>query len=96
MFAHIVLDINPATIRNAKQVIDALEGELSPSGKELHTANQIMKMVLGLGLEEQDPVGGMTFQIGKFTGHLKKTQDDFRRDTRDAQKLIENPFLHAM
>ena len=93
MFGHIILDINPATIKNAKQVMDAAEGALSPSGKELNTANQITKMVLGLGLEEQDPMGGITFQVGEFTGRIIDTNDDFRRDTRDAQKLIENPFL---
>jgi hypothetical protein len=43
--------INPATAKNAKQVIDAMEGELTPSGKELNTVNQITKMVLGIGLE---------------------------------------------
>ena len=93
MFGHIVLDINPATIRNAKQVIDAKEGELSPSGKQLNTINQIMKMFLGLGLEEQDPLGGITFAIGKFTTRLIKTQDDFRRDSSDANALIKDPFL---
>ena len=93
IFGHIFLDINPTTLKNAKQVMDAAEGELSPSAKEFNTLNKIMKMVLGLGVDEQDPVGGITFQVGKFTGHLKKTQDDFRSDARDAQKLIEDPFL---
>jgi len=93
MFAHIMLDINPATIKNAKQVMDAMEGELSPSGKELNTANQITKMFLGLGLEQQDPIGGITFQIGEFTGRLKDVNDDFRRDTVDSQEIISNPFL---
>ena len=93
VFAHLFLDVNPATIRNAKQVIDAFEGDLSPSGKELNTTNQITKMLLGLSLDEQDPIGGITFQVGDFTGRIKRTNDDFRRDTRDTQKLIENPFL---
>jgi hypothetical protein len=93
VFAHLFLDINPATIRNAKQVIEAFEGELSPSGKELHTANQITKMVFGLSLDEQNPIEGITFKVGEFTGRLKKTADDFRRDILDSQKLIEDPFL---
>ena len=66
---------------------------MSPSGKELHTANQITKMFLGLGLEEQDPIGGITFQVGEFTGRLKDVNDDFRRDTVDSQEIISNPFL---
>ena len=93
MFGHIVLDINPATLRNAKQVIDAKEGELTRSGRELNTINQIMKMFLGLGLEEQDPVGAIPFAIGKFTTRLIKTRDDFRRDSSDANALIKDPFL---
>ena len=93
MFGHLILDINPATIKNAKQVIDAAEGDLSPSGKQLNTANQITKMVLGLGLEENDPMGGITFEVGKSTGRIIDANNDFRRDTRDTQKLIENPFL---
>jgi hypothetical protein len=88
-----LLDINPATIKNAKQVMDAIEGKLSPSGKQLNTANQITKMFLGLGLEEQDPIGGITFQVGEFTGRLKDARSDFTRDARDIQKVIENPFL---
>jgi len=93
MFGHLVLDINPATIKNAKQVIDAVEGDLSPSGKELNTTNQIMKMFFGLGLEEQDPMGGITFQVGQFTGRLKDAASDFTTDVKDTQKLIEDPFL---
>jgi hypothetical protein len=88
-----LLDINPATIKNAKQVMDAIEGKLSPSGKQLNTANQITKMFLGLGLEEQDPIGGITFQVGEFTGRLKDAASDFTRDARNVQKVIENPFL---
>ena len=93
MFAHLLLDVNPATIKNAKQVIDSKEGTLSKSGRELNTTNQVMKMVLGLGLELQDPMGGITYEVGDFTGRLKKTNDDFRKDIRDANKLINDPFL---
>ena len=93
MFAHLFLDINPATIKNAKEVIEAAEGELTSSGKELHTANQITKLLLGLSLDEQNPIEGIKFQIGNFTGRLKDVDADFRRDTVDSQKLIENPFL---
>ena len=93
VFAHLLLDINPATIKNAKQVMEAFEGELSPSGKELNTTNQITKMVLGLSLDKQNPVEGITFQIGQFTGRIKQANDDFRRDILDSQKLIEDPFL---
>ena len=73
--------------------MDAAEGDLSPSAKEFNVLNKIMKAVLGLGVDEQDPIGGITFQIGKFTGYLGKTQTDFKNDARDAQKLIEDPFL---
>ena len=73
--------------------MDAAEGHLSPSGKELNLTNQIMKMVLGLGVDEQDPVGGITFQINEFTKYFGKTQTDFKNDARDTQKLIEDPFL---
>ena len=72
IFAHLFLDINPATIKNAKEVIEAAEGELTSSGKELHTANQITKLLLGLSLDEQNPIEGIKFQIGNFTGRLKK------------------------
>ena len=50
-------------------------------------------MFLGLGLEEQDPIGGITFQVGEFTGRLKDARSDFTRDARDVQNVIENPFL---
>ena len=93
IFGHIFLDINPTTIKNAKQVMDAAEGNLSPSGRELNLPNQIMKMVLGLGVEEQDPIGGITFQIGKFTEYFGKTQTDFKSDARNINKLIKDPFL---
>ena len=93
IFAHMALDINPTTLKNAKQVIDAAEGDLSPSGKELNTINQIMKMFLGLGLEEQDPIGSIPFSVGKFTGRLIKTRDDFYNDTKDVNDLIKDPFL---
>jgi len=93
IFAHIFLDINPTTLKNAKQVMDAAEGHLSPSGKELNLTNQIMKMVLGLGVDEQDPIGGITFQINEFTKYFGKTQTDFKNDARDTQKLVEDPFL---
>ena len=93
MFGHLVLDINPATLKNAKQVIDAKEGELTRSGRELDTINQIMKMFLGLGLEEQDPIGGIPFQIGKFTTRLIKTRDDFRMDATNVNDLLKDPFL---
>ena len=93
MFGHILTDINPATVKNAKQVIDAMEGDLTPSGKEMNTLNQVTKMVLGLGLEKQNPIEGIKFQIGNFTGRLKDSASDFRRDARDVQKVIENPFL---
>ena len=93
MFGHLLLDINPATIKNAKQVIDANEGRLTKSGVELNTMNQITKLLLGIGLEEQNPLKGITYQVGEFTGRFKKNQDDFRRDANDVQQLIENPFL---
>ena len=93
VFAHLFLDINPATIKNAKQVIEAAEGELSPSGKELHTANQITKMLLGISLDEQNPLEGITFKVGEFSGRLKNAASDFTRDARDMQQVIENPFL---
>lgn len=92
MFAHILLDINPATVKNAKQVIDAAEGTLTRSGKELNTLNQVTKMLLGLGLEEQDPIGQIPKEIGTSLEELK-TNEDFRRDTSDVNKLINNPFL---
>jgi len=72
VFAHLFLDINPATIKNAKQVLDAFEGKLSRSGKELNTANQITKMVFGLSLDKQNPIEGITFQINEFTNRFKK------------------------
>jgi hypothetical protein len=50
-------------------------------------------MVFGLSLDEQNPIEGITFKVGEFTGRLKKTADDFRRDILDSQKLIEDPFL---
>ena len=93
IFGHMILDINPTTIKNAKQVMDAAEGDLSPSGKELNTINQIMKMFLGLGLEEQDPIGSIPFSVGKFTSRLIKTRDDFYDDTKDVNDLIKDPFL---
>ena len=93
VFAHLFLDINPATIKNAKEVIEAAEGEVTRSGKELYTANQITKLLLGLSLDEQNPIEGITFQIGSFTGRLKNVDDDFRRDTVDSQEMISNPFL---
>jgi len=93
MFAHLFLDINPATIKNSKEVIMAAEGELTRSGVELNTANQITKLLLGIGLEEQNPMKYLTNQVGEFTGRLKKTADDFRRDARNVQKLIAEPFL---
>ena len=95
MFAHLFLDINPATIKNAKEVIEAYEGEITSSGKELHTANQITKLLLGLSLDEQNPLEGIKFQIGNFTGRLNDVNSDFRRDTVDSQEMISNPFLIA-
>ena len=50
-------------------------------------------MFLGLGLEQQDPIGGITFEVGELTGRLIDTRKDFYNDAKDAQKLIENPFL---
>ena len=93
IFGHLFLDVNPATVKNAKEVAMAYEGELTPSGVELNTTNQITKMLLGIGIEEQNPVKWMTNTIGSFTGRLKGVQDDFRRDARDVQKLIADPFL---
>jgi len=93
MFAHLFLDINPATIKNAREVIEAAEGELTSSGKELYTANQITKLLLGLSLDEQNPIEGIKFQIGNFTGRLNAVNSDFRRDTVDSQEMISNPFL---
>ena len=71
----------------------AAEGELTQSGVELNTANQITKLLLGIGLEEQNPLKNITYQVGEFTGRLKGAADDFRRDARNVQKLIEDPFL---
>ena len=93
MFAHLLLDINPATIKNAKQVIDAAEGILTPSGVELNTLNQITKLVLGIGLEEQNPLKNMTYTVGNATGRLKKVSEDFRNDARSVTKLLQDPFL---
>ena len=93
IFGHIFLDINPTTLKNAKEVIDAAEGDLTRSGKELNTVNKIMKLLLGLSLDEQDPIGSIPFSIGGFTKRIIKTRDDFRNDTKDINKLIKNPFL---
>ena len=71
----------------------AAEGDLTPSGVELSTPNQITKLLLGIGLEEQNPLKNITYQVGEFTGRFIKNQDDFRRDVRNVQKLIVDPFL---
>jgi hypothetical protein len=93
MFGHIVADVNPATVKNAKEVIMAAEGDFTKSGVELNTVNQITKMMLGLGLEEQNPLKNATYTIGGFTGRLKKNNDDFTRDIRIVPNLINNPLL---
>ena len=93
MFGHIVTDINPATVKNAKEVIMAAEGDFTQSGVELNTMNQITKMMLGLGIEKQNPLKNATYTIGDFTGRLKKNADDFRRDIRIVPNLINNPLL---
>ena len=93
MFGHIITDINPATVKNSKEVIMAAEGEFTQSGVELNTLNQITKLMLGLGVEEQNPIKNITYTIGAFTGRLKEVADDFRRDARNVQKLIADPFL---
>ena len=93
VFAHLLLDITPATVKNARQSLEASEGELTPSGKELNTANQITKMLLGISLDKQNPIEGITFQIGQFTERFKNARSDFTKDIMDSQKLIEDPFL---
>jgi hypothetical protein len=93
VFAHLMLDITPATAKNARQSLEAAEGELGPSGRELNTANQITKMVLGLSLDKQNPIEGITFQIGQFTERFKNARSDFTKDIMDSQKLIEDPFI---
>ena len=50
-------------------------------------------MLLGLGLEEQNPLKNATYTIGDFTGRLKKNNDDFTRDIRIVPNLINNPLL---
>ena len=93
MFGHLFLDVNPTTVKHAKDVMDAAEGDLSRSGREMNTLNKVMKMILGLGLEEQDPIGSIPFTVGKFTGRIIKTRDDFYNDLKDVNDLIKDPFL---
>jgi hypothetical protein len=93
IFGHIWEDINPTTTKNAKQVLEAMEGELTRSGQEMSTLNKIFKMVLGIGVERQTPLNSISFVVSNFTKRIASTHTDFVRDATDTNKLIQDPFL---
>ena len=43
IFGHIWDDLNPTTAKNAKQVLESMEGELTKSGQEMNTVNKLFK-----------------------------------------------------
>jgi hypothetical protein len=92
IFGHIWEDINPTTAKNAKQVLEAMEEELTPSGQEMSTVNKIFKMVLGIGVERQTPLNSISFVVSNFTKRIAATQKDFVRDATNINDLIKDPF----
>ena len=90
---HLATDINPTTFANAGKVLKATEGEISKSARTYNTTNELMKLFLGLGLEEQDPLASITYQISNFSERFQNVVGDFNRDASDPNKLLKNPFL---
>ena len=93
IFGHIWEDINPTTAKNAKQVLEAMEGELTRSGQEMSTVNKIFKMVLGIGVERQTPLDSIPFVVRNFTKRITATDTDFVREATDTNKLLLDPFM---
>ena len=92
-FGHIWEDINPTTTKNAKQVLEAMEGEVTRSGQEMSTINKIFKMVLGIGVERQTPLNSISFVVSNFTKRISATHSDFVREATDIHKLLLDPFM---
>ena len=93
IFGHIWDDLNPTTVKNAKQVLEASEGELTQSGQEMSTINKIFKMILGIGVERQTPLNSISYVVGNFTKRIALTRKDFVRDATNINKLILDPFM---
>ena len=93
IFGHIWDDINPTTAKNAKQILESAEGELTPSGQEMSTVNKLFKMVLGIGVERQTPLNSISFVVSNFTKRISETRKDFVRDATNVNELINDPFM---
>jgi hypothetical protein len=91
--AHLIDAINPTTFKNVSKVFKAAEGDLTKSGDKYNTTNELLKLFLGLGAKKENPVNSITYVINDFTGRITSADKDFKRDTTNPQKIIEDPFL---
>jgi len=91
--AHLIDAINPTTFKNVSKVFKAAEGDLTKAGDKYNTTNELLKLFLGLGAKKENPKNSITYVINDFTGRITDADRDFKRDTTDPQKIIENPFL---
>ena len=91
--AHLIDAINPTTFKNVSKVFKAAEGDLTRSGDKYNTTNELLKLFLGLGAKKENPKNSITYVINDFTGRITSADRDFKRDTTDPQKIIEDPFL---
>jgi hypothetical protein len=91
--AHLIDAINPTTFKNVSKVFKAAEGDLTKAGDKYNTTNELLKLFLGLGAKKENPKNSITYVINDFTGRITSADKDFKRDTTNPQKIIENPFL---
>ena len=91
--AHLIDAINPTTFKNVSKVFKAAEGDLTKSGDKYNTTNELLKLFLGLGAKKENPINSITYVINDFTGRITSADKDFKRDTTNPQKILEDPFL---
>jgi hypothetical protein len=91
--AHLIDAINPTTFKNVSKVFKAAEGDLTKAGDKYNTTNELLKLFLGLGAKKENPKNSITYVINDFTGRITDADRDFKRDTTNPQKIIEDPFL---
>jgi len=91
--AHLIDAINPTTFKNVSKVLKAAEGDLTKSADKYNTTNELLKLFLGLGAKKENPINSITYVINDFTGRITSADKDFKRDTTNPQKIIEDPFL---
>ena len=91
--AHLIDAINPTTFKNVSKVLKAAEGDLTKSADKYNTTNELLKLFLGLGAKKENPINSITYVINDFTGRITSADKDFKRDTTNPQKILEDPFL---